>query len=237
MDLAKKLIDAAAVAGADLVKFQTFNADRLATQQAKKAEYQNVTTGSAESQHQMLSRLELSLNMHHELIAYCATRNIGFFSTGFDIESVDFFNNISTSSNVANDTVIGHQPISIIENFENSTLELNSYAGQDEDSEDWSIDSLNTFLNSQNSLKLYGNTWKAQNIGPINVEENSVWQISSFCEDKGEIIGVAFQDSINTLFYSFYGSQELNIEEWITVYQGSQPENQWNIFKLPFDDD
>jgi N,N'-diacetyllegionaminate synthase len=88
--LAKKLIDAAAVAGADLVKFQTFNADRLATQQAKKAEYQNVTTGSAESQHQMLSRLELSLNMHHELIAYCATRNIGFFSTGFDIESVDF---------------------------------------------------------------------------------------------------------------------------------------------------
>jgi N,N'-diacetyllegionaminate synthase len=88
--LAKQLIDAAAEAGADLVKFQTFSADRLATRQAKKADYQSVTTGSAESQHQMLSCLELSANMHHELIAYCATRNIGFFSTGFDIESVNF---------------------------------------------------------------------------------------------------------------------------------------------------
>jgi N,N'-diacetyllegionaminate synthase len=88
--LAKQLIDVAADAGADLVKFQTFSADRLATREAKKADYQSVTTGSAETQHQMLSRLELSANMHHELIAYCAKRNIGFFSTGFDIESVDF---------------------------------------------------------------------------------------------------------------------------------------------------
>jgi N,N'-diacetyllegionaminate synthase len=88
--LAKQLIDVAADAGADLVKFQTFSADRLATNQARKADYQIVTTGSAESQHQMLSRLELSEKMHYELIAYSATRNIGFFSTGFDIESVDF---------------------------------------------------------------------------------------------------------------------------------------------------
>tara|TARA_B100001564_G_C20644279_1_gene673685 strand:+ start:706 stop:1713 length:1008 start_codon:yes stop_codon:yes gene_type:complete len=90
LDLAKQLIDVAADAGADLVKFQTFNADRLVTREAKKSDYQSSATGSAETQHQMLSRLELSANMHRELIAYCATRNIGFFSTGFDIESVDF---------------------------------------------------------------------------------------------------------------------------------------------------
>lgn len=90
LDLAKQLIDVAADAGADLVKFQTFSADRLATRDVKKADYQSVNMGSAETQHQMLSRLELSTNMHHELIAYCATRNIGFFSTGFDIESVNF---------------------------------------------------------------------------------------------------------------------------------------------------
>jgi N,N'-diacetyllegionaminate synthase len=90
LDLARQLIDVAADAGADLVKFQTFSADRLVTREAKKSAYQSATTGSAETQHQMLSRLELSANMHHELIAYCATRNIGFFSTGFDIESVDF---------------------------------------------------------------------------------------------------------------------------------------------------
>ena len=87
--LARQLIDAAAVAGADLVKFQTFTADRLATRTAQKADYQNRTTTSTESQHEMLSRLELTDAMHHELIAHCATRNIDFFSTGFDIESVD----------------------------------------------------------------------------------------------------------------------------------------------------
>ena len=87
--LARQLIDAAAVAGADLVKFQTFTADRLATRTAQKADYQNRTTTSTESQHEMLSRLELTDAMHHELIAHCATRKIGFFSTGFDIESVD----------------------------------------------------------------------------------------------------------------------------------------------------
>ena len=87
--LAKSLIDAAAKAGADLVKFQTFNANRLATLSARKADYQTQTTDGEESQHEMLRRLELSAEMHKELIAHCAARNIGFFSTGFDIESVD----------------------------------------------------------------------------------------------------------------------------------------------------
>ena len=88
--LAKKLIDVAVNAGADFVKFQTFNADRLATHAAKKAEYQAQTTDRNETQHEMLRRLELTPAMHHELIAHCKMRKIGFFSTGFDIESVDF---------------------------------------------------------------------------------------------------------------------------------------------------
>lgn len=89
LDLARQLIDAAAAAGADMVKFQTFNANRQVTRTAKKADYQTQTTDSTESQHAMLHRLELTEAMHKELIAHCATRNIGFFSTGFDIESVD----------------------------------------------------------------------------------------------------------------------------------------------------
>jgi N,N'-diacetyllegionaminate synthase len=89
LDLAKQLIDTAAAAGADLVKFQTFNANRQVTHTAKKADYQTQTTDSTESQHAMLRRLELTESMHHQLIAHCAKRNIGFFSTGFDIESVD----------------------------------------------------------------------------------------------------------------------------------------------------
>ena len=89
MQLARQLIDVAADAGADMVKFQTFNANRLATKQAPKANYQNKTTDQSESQHAMLKKLELTLDMHKELIAYCKERNIEFFSTGFDTQSLD----------------------------------------------------------------------------------------------------------------------------------------------------
>lgn len=89
IELAKQLIDVAAQAGADIVKFQTFSADRLVTRNAKKAGYQAQVTESNESQYEMLRRLELSDDMHRELIAHCAVRDIGFLSTGFDIKSVD----------------------------------------------------------------------------------------------------------------------------------------------------
>jgi N,N'-diacetyllegionaminate synthase len=89
MDLARQLIDAAAAAGADLVKFQTFNAERLVTAGAAKADYQRAAGAAAETQDTMLRRLELSAAMHQELIAHCALRNIGFFSTAFDIDSID----------------------------------------------------------------------------------------------------------------------------------------------------
>ncbi|NTW98599.1 MAG: N-acetylneuraminate synthase [Geobacteraceae bacterium] len=89
MGLAKQLIDVAAEAGADLVKFQTFKANRQVTHAAKKADYQTKTTDGNESQHEMLRRLELTPKMHNNLIAHCASRNIGFFSTSFDIESTD----------------------------------------------------------------------------------------------------------------------------------------------------
>jgi N,N'-diacetyllegionaminate synthase len=89
LNLAKQLIDVAADAGADLVKFQTFNANRQVTRTAKKADYQKQTTDSTESQHAMLQRLELTEVMHRQLIDHCAVQNIGFLSTGFDIESID----------------------------------------------------------------------------------------------------------------------------------------------------
>ena len=89
INLAKRLIDTAAAAGADFVKFQTFKADRQVTRSALKADYQSKLTDKAESQHEMLSRLELTEDMHHELIAHCESRDIGFLSTGFDIQSID----------------------------------------------------------------------------------------------------------------------------------------------------
>lgn len=88
--LAKKLIDAAANSGADLVKFQTFSAERLATASAPKAEYQNRTTDQGQSQVAMLQKLELTPVMHEQLVDYCHVRGIGFFSSAFDIQSLDY---------------------------------------------------------------------------------------------------------------------------------------------------
>ena len=89
LGMAKQLIDAAAAAGADLVKFQTFSATSLATAVAPKADYKNEATGTTESQQAMLGKLELSPEMHGELISHCRTRGIGFFSTAFDAQSLD----------------------------------------------------------------------------------------------------------------------------------------------------
>lgn len=89
LDLAKKLIDVAAESGADYVKFQTFNAESLATQFAKKASYQINTTKESESQFEMLKKLELDYNSHKILYNYSNEKNIQFASTAFDLESID----------------------------------------------------------------------------------------------------------------------------------------------------
>jgi N,N'-diacetyllegionaminate synthase len=90
LGMALRLVDVAADAGADFVKFQTFSAARLATAAARKADYQAATTGGDESQLAMLHRLELSAEAHAQIVSRCRERSIGFLSTGFDIESVDF---------------------------------------------------------------------------------------------------------------------------------------------------
>lgn len=97
LEIAKRLIDAAANSGADAVKFQTFKADKLVSKTAQKAAYQKKTTGISESQYEMIKKLELDVAAHHELIAYCRTKNIRFLSTPFDHESIDLLNHLGMS--------------------------------------------------------------------------------------------------------------------------------------------
>jgi len=85
-----QLVDAAVNAGADAVKFQTFNAEKLVTKNAEKAEYQRKVFDVGESQFDMLKRLELSCEVHRELVEYCAEKNIAFLSSAFDIDSLRF---------------------------------------------------------------------------------------------------------------------------------------------------
>jgi len=88
IEIAKKLVDIAAEAGVDAVKFQTFKAENLVSKYAEKADYQKQTTDIGESHFEMIRKLELNVCMHRELINYCKEKGILFLSTPFDIESV-----------------------------------------------------------------------------------------------------------------------------------------------------
>lgn len=95
LENAFKLIDAAVDAGVDYVKFQTFKSENLVSKSAKKADYQIQNTGnSTDSQYEMLKKLELSHENHELLIDYCKQKNIHFFSTAFDLDSLQYLKQI-----------------------------------------------------------------------------------------------------------------------------------------------
>jgi poly-gamma-glutamate synthesis protein (capsule biosynthesis protein) len=125
----------------------------------------------------------------------------------------------------------------VIENFDSGTIKLLSYPDEDIQPNAWTLDSINTYDNSPFSLKLYGNTWKIEPIDSIKIDTNDVWQIAAFIERLGEIQGFGLIDSAHTLFYSFAGTEQLNVENWVTVYQGAFPLDTWNIYRLPIGED
>jgi len=97
VDTARKMIEAAAEAGADFVKFQTFKTEELVTVSADKAEYQKNLTDVGESQFEMLRKLELDRDTHEELIRHCKKKGIRFLSTAFDHKSIDLLDELDIS--------------------------------------------------------------------------------------------------------------------------------------------
>lgn len=98
LNMAKQLIDVAAEAEVDYVKFQTFKADTIVSPSAKKAEYQAKNTDNKEqSQYDMLKSLELNDADHQELIRYCQSKNVEFLSSAFDVEGVNYLNELDLS--------------------------------------------------------------------------------------------------------------------------------------------
>jgi len=96
-ELAKKLVDAAASAGADFIKFQTFKANKIVSKSAKKADYQERNTSDGDDfQFNMLKKLEMPEEWHIKLIEYSKKQGIKFLSTGFDEESVDFLDKLGS---------------------------------------------------------------------------------------------------------------------------------------------
>lgn len=95
IDMAKRLIEAAAEAGVDYVKFQTFKSEKLVSRHAAKADYQKANTGGEDSQLKMLQQLELSRDDHFLLIEHCKKCGIKFLSTAFDLESIEFLHSLN----------------------------------------------------------------------------------------------------------------------------------------------
>ena len=95
IDMAKRLIEAAAEAGVDYVKFQTFKSEKLVSRHATKADYQKANTGGEDSQLKMLQQLELSRDDHFLLIEHCKKCGIKFLSTAFDLESIEFLHSLN----------------------------------------------------------------------------------------------------------------------------------------------
>lgn len=96
LDIAKRLVDEATDAGVDIVKFQTFKAEKLVSKSAKQAEYQQRNMGKTDdSQYSMLKKLELSPLQHEELIDYCREKGIRFFSTAFDMDSIEYLHSLN----------------------------------------------------------------------------------------------------------------------------------------------
>ncbi len=94
LNLAKELVDMAAVCGADVVKFQTFQASRLATSDAQQANYQQKALHQGKSQLSLLQRLELKPEQHGPLLEHCKQKNIEFLSTAFDSPSVELLTSL-----------------------------------------------------------------------------------------------------------------------------------------------
>ena len=94
-ETAIQMVKAAEKAGADYIKFQTFVPEKLVSASAQKAEYQKKTTGSKESQLDMLKKLTLTDEEFLNIKNYCDEIEIGFLSTPFDLESIDFLENLN----------------------------------------------------------------------------------------------------------------------------------------------
>ena len=95
IDMALQLIEKAADAGVDYVKFQTFKSEKLVSKHATKAEYQKTTTSGEDSQLKMLQQLELSYEDHYRLINHCNKCGIKFLSTAFDLDSIEFLHSLN----------------------------------------------------------------------------------------------------------------------------------------------
>ncbi len=125
----------------------------------------------------------------------------------------------------------------VIEDFDDGSVVLGSFPGEDVHPDSWCLDSVTTYNNSPFSLRLHGNTWKVETITPVTIDSGSVWQVAAYVEERGEVQGFGLADSAHVLLYAFAGTELLDPDRWVTVYQGAFAEDTWNLYPLPVGED
>lgn len=133
--------------------------------------------------------------------------------------------------------ILGQTEGVLIEDFDSGSVVLSSWADEDIQPDAWTVDNQNTYALSPYSLKLAGNSWKQQSITPFSTFQNTVIELAAYHVSTGTIRGIGFSDGENELFYSIAGSRIADLEAWVPVYQGSQPGNGWNLYRLPLGSD
>jgi poly-gamma-glutamate capsule biosynthesis protein CapA/YwtB (metallophosphatase superfamily) len=133
--------------------------------------------------------------------------------------------------------VAGSAQSALIEDFESGAPVLNGYPGQDQDPASWQLTTSNAYGGGGSSLRLFGNTWKTQQVAAVSVSDSTVWQVAIYCENRGEMQALGVSDGTNELFYTFFGENLPAETNWFTVYQGAFPRYQWHLFLLPIGED
>lgn len=122
--------------------------------------------------------------------------------------------------------------LTALENFDSGSVTLVSWADEDISPNSWSLEG-NTPDGSPYCLRLYGNTWKLQQLNPYAIDSIGVVQLKARTTDGGKVQGIGFTDGTHELFYSFSGTRIVDIEAWVPVYQGAFAEGSWQTYQLP----
>jgi len=155
----------------------------------------------------------------------------------FKIRAVDHFGNSGNWSIPTQNILPGHHIADTLVSFTRTEHTFMSFTDEDIDPTSWALDTSRALPGSPTSLHLYGNTWKWVEINPFSTDSNTIIQVSTFMDSVPEIQAIGFNNNEHTLYYSLSGSQELNIEQWVTTYQGYFPIRQWNSFQIPLGSD
>ena len=151
----------------------------------------------------------------------------------FQIRAIDHFENTGNWSIPTQNILPGHSLADTLVSFSNNDILVNSFSEEDIDHTFWELDTVRALPGSPTSLHLYGNTWKWVEINPFLPDSSTIIQVSTYIDSVPEIQGIGFRNNESTLTYSLSGSQELNIEQWVTTYQGASPIREWNSYQLP----